>query len=157
MSFNIGDKVIHCNFGLGEITRVEERIINDQPQNCYVFSMETMTIWIPVENLGKNSLRRPTPPEEFEDTIKVLSSQEEILPSDRLLRKKHLLDLVRSGQLSSMCEVVRDLSHYKKTFKLNDEEKSILERATRSLLMEWTLALGTPPQLANQALESILQ
>jgi RNA polymerase-interacting CarD/CdnL/TRCF family regulator len=157
MSFSVGDKVIHCNFGLGEITKVEERMINEQSQNCYVFTMDTMTIWVPVENLGKNSLRLPTSPEEFEATLKVLTSQEEALPSDRLLRKKYLLDLVRSGQLSSMCEVVRDLTHYKKNFKLNDEEKSILERAIRSLLMEWTLSLGTPPIQANQSLELMLQ
>lgn len=157
MSFSVGDKVIHCNFGLGEITKVEERMINEQSQNCYVFTMETMTIWIPVENLGKNSLRLPTPPEEFMETIKVLTLEEETLPADRLLRKKLLLDRVRSGQLSAMCEVVRDLTRYKRNFKLNDEEKSILERAVRSLLMEWTLALGTPPHQANQSLELMLQ
>lgn len=157
MSFNVGDKVIHCNFGLGEITRLEERIINEQSLNCYVFSMDSMTIWIPVENPGKNTLRLPTPPDEFMDTLKILSTQGEELPADRILRKKLLLDKIRSGHLSTICEVIRDLTFLKKNSKLNDEEKSILERAIKSLLMEWTLTLGTPPIQANQSLMTMLQ
>jgi hypothetical protein len=40
---------------------------------------------------------------------------------------------------------------------LNDQEKSILERAINTLLAEWSLSLGMPVNQAHQAMESMLQ
>jgi RNA polymerase-interacting CarD/CdnL/TRCF family regulator len=156
MGFAVGDEVIHCSFGVGKIINVEEKIINELPLNCYVVELENMTIWIPVENPGKSSLRHPTPPEEFKETLKILSSPNQDLPVDRVIRRKELLDRFSDGQLSSICMIVRDLNQFKQKSKLNDQEKSMLERAIKSLLTEWTLSLGTPLHQANLQMESML-
>lgn len=157
MSFQIGDKVIHCAFGLGEITQIEEKTINGQPTNCYVMHITDMTVWIPIDDLQQNSLRLPTSPEEFVKVLPILTSPNEILVEDRVLRKHQLMEQLRDGQLASICRVVRDLTHFQRNSKLNDQEKSILERAIKSLLAEWTLSLGTPLNQAHQSMESMLQ
>jgi len=157
MSFQIGDKVIHCVFGLGEITQIEEKPINGQLTNCYVVKITDLTIWIPIDDLQQNSLRLPTLPEEFVKVLPILSSPNEILVDDRVLRKHQLIEQLRDGQLASICRVVRDLTHFQHISKLNDQEKSILERAINTLLAEWSLSLGTPINLAHQAMESMLQ
>jgi len=156
MSFQIGDKVIHCVFGLGEITQIEEKPINGQLTNCYVVKITDLTIWIPIDDLQQNSLRLPTLPEEFVKVLPILSSPNEILEDDRVLRKHQLIEQLRDGQLASICRVVRDLTHFQQNSKLNDQEKSILERAINTLLAEWSLSLGTPVNLAHQAMESML-
>jgi RNA polymerase-interacting CarD/CdnL/TRCF family regulator len=74
MAFQIGDQVIHCTFGLGEITQIEEKIINGHPTNCYVVQITNMTIWIPIEDQQQNSLRLPTSPEEFNKVLPILSN-----------------------------------------------------------------------------------
>jgi RNA polymerase-interacting CarD/CdnL/TRCF family regulator len=157
MSFRIGDQVIHCTFGLGEITQIEEKTINGHLTNCYVVKITDMTIWVPTGEPEQNSLRTPTPPEEFMKTLPILTSPTEILLEDRVLRKNQLMDQLKDGKLASICRVVRDLTHYQRNSKLNDQEKSILDRAVKSLLTEWTLSLGTPQNLAYQAMESMLQ
>jgi RNA polymerase-interacting CarD/CdnL/TRCF family regulator len=157
MAFQIGDQVIHCTFGLGEITQIEEKIINGHPTNCYVVQITNMTIWIPIEDQQQNSLRLPTTPEEFNKVLPILSSPIEKLEDDRVLRKEQLMEQMRDGQLSSICRVVRDLTHFQRNSKLNDQERAILERAIKSLLAEWTLSLGTPINLAHQAMESMLE
>ena len=157
MGFRIGDKVIHCTYGLGEITRIEEKVINDQLTNCYVIQLNNMIIWVPMDDLGQNSLRVPTPPEEFINTLPILSSPNESLLEDRVLRKKQLSDQLKDGQLTSICRVIRDLTYYQRKSKLNDQERSILDRATRSLLTEWTFSLGTNQHQAQQAMESMLE
>jgi RNA polymerase-interacting CarD/CdnL/TRCF family regulator len=156
MSFQIGDKVIHCVFGLGEISAIEEKPINGQLTNCYVVKITDLTIWIPIDDLQQNSLRLPTLPEEFVKVLPILSSPNEILEDDRVLRKHQLIEQLRDGQLASICRVVRDLTHFQQNSKLNDQEKSILERAINTLLAEWSLSLGTPVNLAHQAMESML-
>jgi len=157
MAFRIGDKVIHCTFGLGEITQIEEKVINGHPVNCYVVQMNDMTIWVPMDDPEQNSLRAPTLPEEFVKTLPILGSPNEDLLEDRVLRKKQLVDQLKDGQLASICRVVRDLKHYQRSSKLNDQEKSILERAIKSLLTEWTFSLGTPQNQAYLTMENMLQ
>lgn len=157
MGFRIGDKVIHCSFGLGDITQIEEKNINGTPTRCYVVRISDMTIWVPTDEMQQNSLRTPTPPEEFVRTLPILTSPNEALQEDRILRKNQLMDQLKDGQLASICRVVRDLTHYQRNSKLNDQERSILERAVKSLLTEWTVSLGLPFNQAHQAMESMLQ
>ncbi|NJD60961.1 MAG: hypothetical protein C3F13_09495 [Anaerolineales bacterium] len=156
MSFRIGDNVIHCTFGLGQITQIEEKVINGKPERCYVVKMNDMTIWVPIDDPEQNSLRIPTPPDEFVKTLPILTSPNEQLLDDRLLRRKQLVDQLKDGQLASICRVVRDLSYYKRSSKLNDQEKSILDRAVKSLLTEWIFSLGTTQNQAHEAMESML-
>src|SRR4030042_1686316 len=157
MGFHIDDKVIHCTFGLGEIKEIEEKTINGHLTNCYVVHFTDMTVWVPTDDSEQNSLRVPTPPEEFMKTLPILTSPKENLLEDRVLRKNQLMDQLKDGQLSSICRVVRALTNYQRNSKLNDQEKSILERAVRSLLTEWTLSLGTTQNQAYQAMETMLQ
>jgi RNA polymerase-interacting CarD/CdnL/TRCF family regulator len=52
--------------------------------------------------------------------------------------------------------VVRDLSFYRQMKKLNDHDKTILERAQRFLLNEWGLALTVSLPEAERELERLL-
>ena len=156
MGFRIGDKVIHWVYGLGEIIGIEEKTIHDHLTNCYVVRTPELLIWIPITDLEQCSLRTPTRPEEFERLFAILTSPSEKLLEDRVLRKDQLMSQMKDGQLASICRVVRDLTFYKHSAKLNDQEKSILERAVNSLLTEWTYSLGMPLSQAQQAMTSML-
>lgn len=156
MGFQIGAKVIHCTFGFGEIIKIEEKMINGKLENCYVVQMSDMTIWVPQEDSSPTTLRAPTSSEKFIETLPILTSPTEILVEDRVERKKQLSDQLKDGQLSSICRVVRDLTSYQRKSKLNDQERSILDRAVKSLLTEWTYSMGTTQLQAHQAMESML-
>ncbi len=156
MGFNIGDKVIHSAFGLGEIVAIEEKIIQGQPTNCYVFCATDLMVWIPINDLQQHSLRVPTLPEEFQRLSVVLSNPSESLLEDRVLRKNLLVAQMKDGQLVSICRVVRDLTNFKRSKRLNDQEKSILERAVNSVLTEWTYSLKIPLHQAHQAMTNLL-
>ena len=155
MVFGIGDKVIHWTYGLGDIVHIEEKPIHGHPTNCYVVRTSDLTIWIPINEL-QGSLRVPTPPDEFVKLFDILTSPGEKLPEDRMLRKDQLIAQMKDGQLSSICRVMRDLNYFKLTNKMNDQEKSILERATNSLLTEWVYSLGVSNTQAQQALAKLL-
>jgi RNA polymerase-interacting CarD/CdnL/TRCF family regulator len=156
MDFHIGDKVIHSTHGLGEIVHIEEKVIHDRPTNCYVVRTHELTIWIPINDLQQHSLRMPTLPDEFIRLFSILTSPGEALPEDRVLRKDQLIAHMKDGQLASICHVVRDLTHFKRIKKLNDQEKSILERAMNSLLIEWIYSLGVSQYQAQQAMTEML-
>ena len=156
MAYKIGDTAIHWTYGLGKIVNIEDKLINNQPTTCYVFQTSDLTIWVPVDDSHQHSLRLPTPPDEFERLYDILSSPGEDLDQDRLTRKNQLMTRMKDGQLSSICRVVRDLWHFKRMSKLNDQERSILERAEKSLLTEWTYSLKMPLNKAEQAMFHML-
>ena len=156
MSFQVGDKVIHSAFGMGEIACTEEKTIHGQLTNCYAVLISDLVIWVPIDDLQQHSLRLPTPPEEFEKMSDILTNPGEGLLEDRVLRKNQLLTQMRDGQLASVCRVVRDLTYFKRNKKLNEQEKYILERATNSLLTEWTYSLGISLIQAQQTMVTLL-
>jgi RNA polymerase-interacting CarD/CdnL/TRCF family regulator len=156
MIFHIGDKVIHWIYGLGEVVHIEEKTIGGQLTNCYVVQTSDLMIWVPINDLQQRSLRVPTPPDEFERLFTILTSPNEKLLEDRALRKDQLMEKMKDGQLASICRVVRDLTHFQRSTKLNDQEKSILERAIKSLLTEWTYSLGVPLSQAHQSMMNLL-
>ena len=156
MSFQIGDTVIHSTHGLGEIIRIEEKIIQGSSTNCYVLRTHDLTIWIPVNDLHQDSLRIPASPDEFVRLFDILTSPGELLPEDRVMRKDQLLEHLKDGQLASICHVICDLTHFKRIKKLNDQERSILGRATKSLLTEWIFTLGVTQFQAQQAMVNLL-
>lgn len=156
MIFQVGDEAIHSTHGLGKIVDIEVKNIHEQDQHCYLFRTADLTIYIPIDSTGQQSLRLPTPPKEFRKLFKVLSSNGEPLPEDRIDRKNHLLSRLHDGQLVSIFLLVRDLTHFMRGSKLNDQEKSILERATKSLLTEWSLSMNVPIAQAKQAMDQLL-
>ena len=156
MVFQVGDTVIHSVHGLGEVVKIEERMIHNCVKSCYVVKTNNLTIWVPVENGDQHSLRAPSSKDEFEGLFKVLNGPYEPLPEDRLERKRLLLNLLKDGQLKSIFRVVRDLSRFGNKKKLSDEDKAILNRATNSLLTEWVFSLSVPISQARQEMGDLL-
>ena len=156
MGFHVGDKVIHWTYGLGEVVLIEDKIVHGHLTSCYVVQISDLTIWVPINGQTQSSLRLPTPPEDFDKLFTILTSPGETLLDDRMLRKNQLVEQLRDGQLASICRVVRDLTHFQRKTKLNDQERSILDRAIKSLLAEWTYSLRTTFSQAHQAMEGML-
>lgn len=156
MGFDIGDKVIHATYGLGEIVDIEEKNIHDFPTNCYVVRAGDLTIWIPIDDLQPHSLRLPTLPEQFTKLSAILADPSEELLEDRMLRKDQLMAQMKDGQLASVCRVVRDLTHFKLGTRLTIQEKFILEKAINTLLAEWTYSLGMSLSQAHKAMTDML-
>jgi RNA polymerase-interacting CarD/CdnL/TRCF family regulator len=156
MGFEIGDIVIHCTYGLGQIVDIEEKSIHGLLTNCYVFRTADLTIWIPITHPLQHSLRVPTPPEEFIKLSAILTDPSEKLLENRLQRKDQLMSQMKDGELASICRVVRDLMYLKRSTRLSYQEKSILERAINSLLTEWTYSLGISLSNAEQAMTNML-
>jgi RNA polymerase-interacting CarD/CdnL/TRCF family regulator len=155
MSFEVGSTVIHLTHGLGEIVQIEEKNIHDLTTSCYVFRKSDLMVWIPVDQV-QHSLRAPTPPEEFGKLFVILSGPGEALLPDRELRKNQLVAQMRDGQLESIVRLVRNLTCYSRSTRLNDRERAILERATNSLLTEWSYSLGIPLDQARRTMEDLL-
>ncbi len=154
--YQVGDKVIHCSYGLGEIVQMDDIFMHERQTLCYVVRIRDLSIWVAADQPGKSSIRPPTPRSDFENLFAILRSPGEPLPMDRTARKTHLFERMKDGDLASICSVIRDLVFYSREKKLNDNDKSTLERAESFLLTEWMYSLAVPRAQANNELMQLL-
>src|SRR5574341_2212167 len=156
MDYHVGDKVIHWYYGLGEIVGMDEKFIHERQMLCYVVRTRDLTIWVTADEPGKSSIRLPTPGNDFENLFAILRSPGTPLPVDRYERKTCLNERMKDGKLTSICSVIRDLVFYRQERKLNDYDKSTLERAKSFLLTEWVYSLAVSQVQANNKLMDLL-
>jgi RNA polymerase-interacting CarD/CdnL/TRCF family regulator len=156
MDFHVGDKVIHWTYGLGEIVQLDEKVLAGHNTRCYVVQIRDLTLWVPINQAGQCSLRIPTPGSEFEELFGILRSPSEPLSNDRNERRMQLLEKIKDGKIEAICRVIRDLSFYRRTKKLNDNDETILKRAQNFLLTEWNLAFAVSLAQAELELKQLL-
>ena len=156
-AFQVGDKVIHWVYGLGEIIKLDKKVLAGHADMYYVVQIRDLTLWVLMNETGENSLRYPTSPKEFPKIFRLLASPGESLSTNRFIRKNQLIELLQTGTLESICQVIRDLTYYKKNNKINENDNSIMERARNFLLDEWSTALCISIQQAEYDLKGLLQ
>lgn len=155
--FQVGDKVIHWVYGLGEIIQMDEKVLSGHSRKYYVVQTSELTLWVPLNESGEHCLRFPTPARDFKKIFRILASPGEPLSAVRFVRKTQLTELLKDRSLESICRVVRDLVDYKRTKKFNENDNSILAHAREFLLNEWSVALSIPVQQAERELMNLLE
>jgi CarD family transcriptional regulator len=156
MTFQVGDKVIHWSFGLGEIIQLDEKELSGKTGKYYVVQIRDLTLWVPANETGERCLRFLTSVRDFPNLFRILASPGEPLSDDRLERKTQLADRLKEGSLESVCRVIRDLTSHKRLKKMNDNDSAILDRARSFLLNEWSVSLSVPVQQAERELKELL-
>ena len=154
--FQVGDQVIHWAHGSGVITHLDEKILSGRSREYYVVQMSELSLWVPIDQTGEQTLRLPTPKKDFEDLFQILTSPGKPLSSDNNERRKELVERLKDHGLASICGVIRDLKHHKSLQKMNDNDNSTLKRSQNFLINEWSVALSIPIQQAEQELKNLL-
>ncbi len=155
--FQVGDQVVHWAHGLGEIIQLDEKSLSGRTRQYYVVQMSELTLWVPIDQTDKRSLRFPTPKEDFNKLFQILVSPGKPLSLDRNERRLQLKEQLKDHELASICRVIRDLSLHKRLKKMNDNDNSTLERSRNFLINEWSLALSIPIHQAENELRKLLE
>jgi RNA polymerase-interacting CarD/CdnL/TRCF family regulator len=157
ISFQVGDQVIHWVYGLGEIIQMDEKVLSGHTGKYYVVRIRDLTLWVPLNETGEHCLRLLTPAGDFPKLFRSLVGPGEPLSADRFIRKTQLTELMKDRTLESICRLVRDLVHFKRTNKINEDDNSSLNHATNFLLDEWSVALSVTVQQAKGELRNMLE
>jgi CarD family transcriptional regulator len=157
MKLHIGDTVVHWTYGIGQVVGLEERDLSGQTILYYAVKVRDLTVWVPADDNLENRLRLPTPAARFEQLFAILSSSGEPLPEDRHERKTWLVEQLKDGRVESLCRAIRDLSAYRQSKSLNENDQILLKRVQNALLGEWGFALSIPVMQAESDLYRLLQ
>ncbi|HEX2181576.1 MAG TPA: CarD family transcriptional regulator [Rubrobacteraceae bacterium] len=139
-TFEKGDLVVYPNHGAGTVSGVEEKTILGEERRYYIVYVPDggLTLNIPAD--GDSGLRSCADDEEVAEALEILRGGPEDMPAHWNHRLKHNQEKIRSGEISSVAEVVRDLSAHGGDRGLSTGERNLLAKARRILVSE--VALG---------------
>lgn len=156
MNFQIGDWVMHCIQGLGQIIAIEERTLNDHPILCYMIQVADLIIWVPIDENIQNRLRRPTNATRFKQLLGILSEPAVSLPTDTRQRNLQLHEMLKDGETGSRFQVIRDLAAYRHGRAWSTQDRELMKTIQRILIGEWSFSLSIPAHEAELELHRSL-
>jgi len=115
-----------------------------------------MTVWVPADDNLESRLRPQTPKARFKRLLATLFAPAEPIQEDRHERRLRLMELLNDGSTESLCQVIRDLSAYRRGRALNDNDQMLLKRAQSALLGEWGFVLSVSPAQAELEMHRLL-
>ena len=138
VTFQVGDKVIYPNHGLGIVERVEEKTILGT--TCGFFHLRIVandtTVLVPVANVDGVGLRKAITDEEVNRIFDLLGDGKIDNHQNWKGRFKDNSDKMRTGSIYDMADVLKSLTFLSKSKSLSFREKRMLDRAKALIISE---------------------
>ena len=138
VTFQIGDKVIYPNHGLGIVERIEDKTILGTTCGFYhlrIVANETQVL-VPVTNVDGVGLRRAISDNEVERLFGLLGDGKIDNHQNWKGRFKDNSDKMRSGSIYEVADVLKSLTFLAKSKSLSFREKRMLDRAKFLIISE---------------------
>lgn len=138
MTFQIGEKVVYPNQGVGTIENISSRSFGSQFEKFYLlrFNGNSVTVMVPFSNVDHIGLRRVSRSNEITRILEYLASGRCKRPADWKARFKENTEKMLSGSLSEAAEVLKCLLMIQRDKPLSFREKRMLTRARQLLVSE---------------------
>ena len=158
MAFEIGDKVIYPNHGLGIVERIETKTIMGTTCGFYQLRMANeTTVFVPVDNVDGVGLRRAITDEETERLFFLLGDGKIENHQNWKGRFKDNSDRMRTGSIYDVVEVLKSLSHLAKSKSLSFREKRMLDRAKFLVVSEISEVMGLKVPVIDERVDQALE
>jgi CarD family transcriptional regulator len=138
VTFQVGDKVIYPNHGLGIVERIEEKTILGT--TCGFFHLRIVandtTVLVPVANVDGVGLRKAIDDAEVERLFTLIGDGKIDNHQNWKGRFKDNSDKMRTGSIYDMADVLKSLTFLSKSKSLSFREKRMLDRAKALIISE---------------------
>jgi len=159
VTFQLGDKVIYPNHGLGIVERVEEKTILGT--TCGFFHLRIVsndtTVLVPVANVDNVGLRKAISDDEVERLFTLLSDGRIDNHQNWKGRFKDNSDKMRTGSIYDMADVLKSLTFLSKSKSLSFREKRMLDRAKFLVISEVSEVMRETAQSIEGRVDSALE
>ncbi len=154
MDFQIGDKVVYPNQGVGIIEQVSTRNVTGEPEMFYLLKLNSssLRVMVPMTNVANVGLRRVAKSREIGCILDYLQKGRCKSPQDWKGRFRENSEKMRSGSIQQVAEVLKSLLIRNQAKPLSFREKRMLDRAWQLLVDEISIARGLP----KEAVEGLL-
>lgn len=144
MTFQVGEKVVYPNHGVGTIENISTRSFGSSQEHFYLLRLtyNSMTVMVPFSHVADVGLRKVTRAGEIARVLTFLASGSVKFSADWKLRYKVNSEKMRSGALPEIAEVFKALTIIQAEKPLSFREKKMLDCARRMLISEVSICRG---------------
>jgi CarD family transcriptional regulator len=146
VGFKVGDRLVYPNHGVGVIETIQESMMEGAAHPCYQVRLlgNNSRVMVPLQNSDRIGLRPLTKRQELGGVFRVLEDGHMESSGDWKGRYKQNLDKMRSGRLTEIADVLKNLSWVQKSKALSFREKKMYERARYLIVSEIAQVNGIP-------------
>nr|MBC7246095.1 hypothetical protein [Chloroflexota bacterium] len=157
--FTVGQKVVHPWYGAGTVVDVRIGSKGEEHERYYVINIPSteLTVHVPVEAAQEAGLRQPASVNTMNHALDVLGTQPAELPKDYRERHALIVEAMQSGEVTSLAQIIRDLSALQAKKPLSVLESSLLTKAKRQLAGELALVADQEIPEAMRRIEDALR
>lgn len=158
MTFNIGDKVVHPQHGVGHVVKLDKREFEPGLTRQYyeVSIPGGSTIWVPFDPPAFG-LRKLAERSEIDRCRQILVSRPSPLGEDARSRQSDLANRLKQGTIRTQCEIVRDLYAHGEHKSLYGTIAGFFKQTQNVLCQEWAIVEGVTFPEAVQEVNSLLE
>ncbi len=159
MTFDVGDKVIYPNHGLGVVERIETRTIQDTTCGFYSLRMadSDTVVLVPLDNVDGVGLRRAISANEVKKLFTLLGNGKIDNHQNWKGRFKDNSDKMRTGSVYDVVDVLKNLTFLTKSKNLSFREKRMLDRAKFLVVSEISEVLDTASDGIDRRVDKALE
>jgi CarD family transcriptional regulator len=159
VTFQIGDKVIYPNHGLGVVQGIETKTILGTTCGFYHLRMvaNETTVLVPVDNVDGVGLRRAIGDEEIDRLFSLLGDGKIDNHQNWKGRFKDNSDRMRTGSIYDVVEVLKSLTFLAKSKNLSFREKRMLDRAKFLVISEISEVAREKTEMVEQKVDHALE
>jgi CarD family transcriptional regulator len=158
MAFQIGDKVVYPNHGIGvveDILGTSEPTVASQFYKLRILSNATK-VMVPIANVDGVGLRRVITNRDVDRIFDLLENKRVEQHANWKGRYKDNSDKMRSGSIYDVAGVLKSLSYLSKRKSLSFREKRMLDRARFLIVSEVAEVAGESQDLVEQKIDLAL-
>ena len=150
-SFQVGDKVVYPNHGIGIVDQISTRTNGFQVERFYMLTIKasSLKVMVPCGNVLTVGLRRVVRQEEIDSIYAFLGDDPCSSNADWKERYREHCEKMKAGSLMEVAEVLKSLLVLAKKKPLGFREQKMLEKARYLLVNEITQAIGGDESTAD--------
>ena len=158
MELSAGQKVVYPNHGVGVVEKIEPANIDGTEQNFFHLRLlsNNSKVMVPEDNLELVGLRALCATDEIEHLFGILEDGNIDTYKDWKGRYKQNLDKMKTGRLTSVAEVLKNLRLVSQRKSLSFREKKMYERAKYFIVSEVAHVRDISERKAEQLVEEAL-
>jgi len=159
LTFQVGDKVIYPNHGLGVVEGIETKTILGTTCGFYHLRMiaNETTVLVPLDNVEGVGLRRAIGDGEVDRLFSLLSDGKIENHQNWKGRFKDNSDKMRTGSIYDVVDVLKSLTHLAKSKNLSFREKRMLDRAKFLVVSEIAEVVSEPSDSVEGKVDRALE
>lgn len=156
--FNIEENVVYPMHGVGKIVEIATKTILNKKKKYYVVELinTKMRVMVPVDNAETIGLRHIMDKKQIPKIAKLLQEEYVEQEEDWKIRYQNNLTKVKSGSITAVAEVCRNLYKRARDKELSVMERKLYESAYSLMINEVALAKSISAEDASNMISDIL-